>query len=183
VRYSLRGRMVNAWQRRRSEFNHDWLKNRYLPALSKWLNLLDGKIEDPAFESTFLKVIFGQWEEQSPRALKLVQDFEKEMSPRTLLEFPPLSILASSTKAWLGPLVHELWLARYPVRNWIDSAVAVVRSLDMAYERVLECLSERQTDVSVVQVGLCRPVFAEFRLDCHRLARAVEAFPSKVTVT
>ena len=73
------------WQKRRSEFNHDWLKNRFIPALAKWLNLLDDRIEDLSFEHTFVETVLPQWEDHREEALALPRDFEQEMSPRTLL--------------------------------------------------------------------------------------------------
>ncbi len=44
------------------DFNHNWLKNRYLPALYRFLNLLRDEIEDPEFGTLFLTTHFRAWE-------------------------------------------------------------------------------------------------------------------------
>src|SRR5207248_1082717 len=94
------------WQRRRSAFNHDWLKNQYLTALASWINLLDsrGGYRDAAFESVFVPEILPQWELSREEALSLARTFDWEMSARQLFQYPPLLRSDSDTKQWLGDL-------------------------------------------------------------------------------
>jgi hypothetical protein len=94
-----------SWQRRRSELNHDWLKNRYLPALAKWINILDDYVEDYGFEKDFLELTLPQWEEHRLLVIALIESFEIEMSPGIQLSHPPLSHLPESTKMWLHSLI------------------------------------------------------------------------------
>src|ERR1051326_4473635 len=90
----------SSWQKRRSSFNHDWLKNQFMPALAKWLNLLDNKIEDPDFERAFIASVLPKWEQHREEALRLPRDFEQEMSPRRLFECHPLAHHNVHTKQW-----------------------------------------------------------------------------------
>lgn len=169
-----------SWQKRRSAFSHDWLKNRYLQALGKWMNLLDDQIEDPSFEASFPVLLLPEWEQEGRKAIELARAFETEMSPRCLLEISPLSNSSPSTRRWLGDMAHELWMSRYPVREWIDSAVSCANLADGAYLKLSECL---KVATSMKDIRSFRPLFAEFRSHCHALAKAIERFPSRIKVT
>ena len=117
----MRCELAAAWQKRRSEFNHDWLKNRYIPALAKWLNLLDDLIEDAPAEAGFVASVLPQWEGRSQEGLALAHDFVTAMSPAGLLDC--IECLRRRTdKEWLRQLIHQLWLARYPIHEWIADA-------------------------------------------------------------
>lgn len=174
--------MASTWQRRRSEFNHDWLKNRYLPALGKWLNLLDERIEDPIFEATFIDEVLPQWKERGTAAKELVRDFESYMSPRNLLNCPPLKRYSRIQERWLGQVVHELWLTRYPVRQWIDAALAAIEQADAAYAKVQQYLTDGDSGRNIEDLRRHRNLFADLRERCQVAARALEVFSSKIDV-
>jgi hypothetical protein len=163
------------WQKRRSDFNHDWLKNRFIPALAKWLNLLDDQLEDPDFEHSFVACVLPQWEQHRDEALALPRDFESQMSPRTLL--------GPRSEGWLGTLVHLLWLSRYPVRRWAEQALAAAREVEVEFRRLRERLTSCADTRAVVALRPMRPMFASFRERCQQLARAIEAFLSEVKAT
>lgn len=169
------------WQRRRSQFNHDWLKNRFLPALTKWANILAGEVEDQAFERTFSEQILPEWESQREEAMAICEAFENEMSPRRLVDRPPLSRCDESTKQWLGALVHQLWLARYPVSGWIAQATARVQATAAAYDRLQEGV-RRRGRTTLSQSQEVRERFEDFRRRCQELAATMQALPSEIKV-
>jgi hypothetical protein len=173
--------MISTWQKRRSEFNHDWLKNRYLPALAKWINILDNRVEDQEFQKEFPRTILNQWLEYGPEAYLLAKRFECEMSPRVLLERYPLSRLPGSTRDWLGPLVHELWLSRYPVRQWVADTVAAVCAANAAYETLRDSIASKENS-TVEELRSLRGTFTRFQGLCQGLARTIEEFPSKLLI-
>lgn len=175
--------MTPCWQKRRNAFNHDWLKNRFMPALSKWLNLLDDKIEDEEFENKFISSVFCQWQPQREEILTLAQDFELEMSPRRLFVDGPLSGCDKYTRQWLEFLTHNLWLDRYPVRRWITDATECTRKIDALYDQLREELRVCHDIRAAGNLRSLRKQFAEFRDRCQDLARAIEQFPSEVKVT
>lgn len=164
------------WQQRRSRFNHDWLKNQFMPALAKAINLLDGQIEDPEFERVFALSFLPQWPAHRPELLALLADFEREMSPRRLLEHGRFDCRCSPRHHWLPDLVHALWLRRSPVSRWLADANQRVADIDRCYAQLRDCL-----DGGALQPG--RQPLAAFRDACQALARAVEAFPAEVKVT
>jgi hypothetical protein len=174
--------VTSQWQRRRSAFNHDWLKNRYMPALAKYLNLLDGRLEDPAFERSFVSNILPEWVEHCDEAFALARDFEGEISPRRLFDSLPLSRCDEATKEWMGKLIHGLWLKRNPVKQWIIQAVEATERAESAYQTLRACL-ENCADARLADATRShRLVFAAFRARCQDLANAISIFPSEVKV-
>jgi hypothetical protein len=172
---------VPHWQRRRSRFNHDWLKNRFLPALTKWANILAGEVEDPAFDKSFPERILPEWESQREEALAICETFEDEMSSRRILDRPPLSRCDESTRRWLGTMVHQLWLARYPVNEWVARGTAGVQAATAAYARVQEG-TLRLGGTALSQSREHRERFADFQRRCQELAATMHAFPSEIKV-
>ncbi|HEX8163570.1 MAG TPA: hypothetical protein VF538_16995 [Pyrinomonadaceae bacterium] len=170
------------WQKRRSEFNHDWLKNQYLPALAKFLNLLDDLIEDREFESSFVPVTLSQWGSHREEALALASDYEQLMSPQRLFSCPPLSRRRAHDKQWLGRLVHDLWLARYPVRRWVSEALAAAESADVAYRQLQGALQSCADTQSAEALRPFRKQFLEFYERCQELGGAISKLPDEVKV-
>ncbi len=175
--------MILSWQKRRGEFNHDWMKNRYLPALGKLQNLLDDFIEDDDFLEFFFEDIFPEWEFYSAEGRVLIERFEIEMSPRSLIDYEPFTILNNETRAWLSELVHHLWLMRYPVRRWIEDAFRCISDVDDAYEKIIKLLKECPDIHTIAALKPTRTMFEEYRNVCMRLAKAFEKFPSRILVT
>lgn len=173
---------MHCWQDRRNRFNHDWLKNSFIPALKKFLNLLDDKIEDQQFEQSFIESVLPKWESHRFEAFSLAEDFEHAMSPRVLFELPPLSQCDEETRKWLGERIHISWLAKHAVHALVEEAVSRARSADAAYNSLHNGLGSCANTVSVQALHPLRPFFAEFLQACHDLARAIERFPSDVKV-
>jgi hypothetical protein len=174
--------MSPSWQVRRSKFNHDWLKNRYLPAVAKWINILDGLLEDPEFERLFPTAILPQWEAQSINAVGLIDAFSREMSPGTLMNEPIFRQLPASTRSWLAPLVTELWLNRNPVVQWQENAKEALVQAGERYSILQRTLSTVREPAGLSSPELLKQ-FGEFRDACQQVAKCIEAFPSDVLVT
>lgn len=172
------------WQKRRSEFNHDWLKNQYLPALAKFLNLLDDEIDDENYEEVFVRSILPQWKSRFRQLKPLVDQFEDEMSWRTLFKVPPLCNCDKQTKEWLGDLVHSLWEVKYPVKEWTANAILAATKADSSYRQLRKVL---ETDVrrtnSIESLRSFSWMFEEFRRHCEELSGAIEKFPGEVKLT
>jgi hypothetical protein len=172
--------MTASWQKQRSRFNHDWLKNRYLPAVAKWINILDELVEDPAFEDEFLRSILPQWEQQSRHALDLVDAFTREMSPERLMGQTIFSNFSEESRRWLGPLLHELWLSRYPVAEWqFNARDAILKSISQYSEIKMTPKPQQYTRLEKEET---RNQFVAFQNCCHAVARSIEVFPSKLLI-
>jgi hypothetical protein len=165
----------SGWLSRRREFNHDLLKGKYIPDLDRWVNVLRGFVENEAFQEEFLASVFPRWEEIRAVALALGREFEDQMSPRCLLQLAPLSRLPRPVHAWLGELVHELWLRRYPIRGWTAGVISAVAAADATYNE-LRCLAGCCD--SLDRTAELWPLFDAFRENCRAVADAVAQFPS-----
>jgi hypothetical protein len=154
-----------------------------LPALEKWLNIIDGEVEDEAFKAKFLESRLWEWERHRKEALYLICKFEEQMSPRCLLSLPLLRFLDDDTKAWLGLLVHGLWLHRYRVSALMDSAMARVRDVDGSFEilkKSIRVLSEPPSPENMRPLG---SQFLAFFKACSELAREISRFPNEIRFT
>lgn len=174
------GRSNPDWQRRRGELNHDWLKGRYIPDLDRWLNLINGLVENQVFEEEFLNLVLPKWEEVGGIISVLARDFEHQMSPRCFLDQRPLSRCPAGVRPWLGDLAHELWLKRYPVRRWTTDVIAAVAAADASYAHLRD--HEPKPNSASTAASL-QPLFERFRADCGAVANSVAQFPNDVRVT
>ena len=168
------------WQKRRNEFNHDWLKNKYIPILGTWMNLLDAKLEDDDLEKSFLDYILPEWKSKKKEPLALSRDFEIEMSPRILFNDQPLSNCDEDTKQWLGDLIHDLWLARYSVKRLVDDASKHAKNTNVVYNKLLEALMGCKDIHKIEESRKYRGLFSELLSACRELSDAIEKFPSEV---
>ena len=171
-----------SWQFRRNEFNHDWLKNQYLPILAKFQNLLKNELEDKRLEKTFVELVIPQWEERKKQAIALVNDFESHMSPKALLEEDPLLNLPSEFRSWLRDLIHMLWMSRYPVHYWKSNTLKCIHNLDENKLKLEKTLKNCSNLKSASTLRPFYPLFENFYVSCHNLGQAIEQFPNKVMV-
>ena len=77
----MKGFEQSDWQRRRSDFNHQWLKNRLLSALDAADHVIRGRIRGAAYLQELLDVDLPEWQERRGDLDALLEDFESEMSP------------------------------------------------------------------------------------------------------
>ena len=169
------------WQKRRSDFNHDWLKNQYIPKLGTWMNILDEEIEDDDFQKMFITSVLPEWERLKDEALSLTMDFEDDMSPKVLFNEAPLSCCDDHTKKWLGDMVHMMWLERYSVNDLVSEAKELIIATTVAYENLLKAVSACD-DQNLESLRLFRQPFAELLSSCRSLSKCFEKFPSEVNV-
>ena len=114
---------ASSWPARRAEFNHDWLKNGFIPLVGRALNVGQGAIEMQDGGSGLLGQVIREWKARGHEARNLALEFRLSMSPASLFLMPPLANLDIQTERWLPPLVNHLWFLRYPVEQWIGAAL------------------------------------------------------------
>jgi len=167
----------SSWQQRRSEFNHQWLKNRLLSALDSAANFLDGRLEGEAFIENVVVPEVEAWPGRMVELMSLLDSFDIEMSPRVLFEEPPLGDWEADLKAVMSDLVGHEWRRRYPVSEWMGDARSAGGWVNNQYIRLAALIaSGRYQD----------PEFAaclnDFRTACRSLARSLERFPDRILV-
>jgi hypothetical protein len=177
----LRKPVVSAWERRRSEFNHDWL-NRYLLRFRAFIDRLADEPVDAARVEEFIRNDVPAWLAKREQALALALGFTEEMSPRTLLEGPGRPPLDGGARVWLPEVVHRLWLNRNPVVAWVEEAVAAVRQADEAHEELVGFLGRARIP-GARELRSLEPGFARLLAALDRVSSAFSKFPHEVRVT
>lgn len=173
---------INQWQSPRSDFNHDWLKNQFLNALDTFVKrLVSGRISGQELEE-FRDEDFACWERRRADAEKLANTFAEAMSPKNLFQEPPLCRAYGETKAWLAPLVHELWMTRCSVDHRVGELRRLVAAVDAAYGRCRQAFEEvenvNRPKNLVGRVG----DFEDLLQCCRALSKCLSKFPRKIEV-
>jgi hypothetical protein len=169
------------WQSRRNRFNHDWLKNRFLLALGKLINVLDDRIEDDEFLASFVGGGIKVWEAEYPEVLALIECFSAKMSPKVLFDRPPMSLWPKE-KTWLPTVVDVMWRNRVRADELVQSARESATSANEAYLRLRSEWGAESDRMSVERLRQSRVRVVAFRDDCQELARAIEKFPNRILV-
>lgn len=172
--------MIVDWQRRRSEFNHDWLKNRYLNNLDGFIANLEMKKPDEARLVIFLQEYWTQWETHREEAGQLIASVETEMSPAVLFETGLLKDVDPEIREWVKPLTHHLWLNRHDIRNKISNCEEWLLKVNAQYDKMNSMLNEIGRNME--QLKNLLPEFKAFRDICQAFSESISQLPSEVTV-
>lgn len=173
--------VFEAWCRKRSEFSHDWLNNRFLNRLQAFLLRLEDGAGDTESLERFVRVDFAEWSPMGAEARRLLDEFEHAMSPRAMLSTEPLCNLDPKTKEWLASVVDRLWRTRYPVTRWIETAIERLESAS----RQSRLLSAELSRVDPREAGALNRLlgpFQEFERRCRALKAAISELPDRVLV-
>lgn len=171
--------MQNEWQIRRSAFNHDWLKNEFLNALKAFITLLDYRAPDSGEIQTFLHEALPAWPQKAAEAKWLIDSFEAEMSPKRFFDVPPLCNCDEETKSWLPEIVHDLWLARYPVGELIHTGHDALAGVSEKYQALRpDALRAEKTPFDRLR-GM-KPAFLALRDACDALSVVLSQMDIKV---
>jgi hypothetical protein len=167
--------LTSQWQRRRNRFNHDWLKNRLMPSLVRYLNILRGLVQDDEFLEAFPIFLDEEWTSHRCEAFSLLEQFEVSESPRNLFLRPPLARCDDLTREWLANLSHEIWISRNAVRPIVADATDRANEADTAYARLRAALNSAPRD------GHAKLVL-EFHGCCQDLADSLSSFPRQIQI-
>lgn len=174
--------MINNWQRRRSEFNHDWFKPKYLNALRAFLARIQAKEQvSMKWLKEFIEIDFPSWGKHSEDAWWLVRQFETEMSPQILFKNFPLINCNEDTKEWLSPLVHELWLARFGVKSLIEKVEDLIYTIDECFKE-LSSNMQKHNSMNIEQLRKDLPDWQRFANACFEFSQYLSDFPRKIEV-
>ena len=161
------------WQRARSRFNHDWLRNRFLVTVGSFLSSVSGEgyqVEDSLPRP--LEVML-QWPDRRAMLEELLQGFEKSMSPAAWFDLTPLNRLDSETRQWLAPVAHLLWWKGRRNEELLGAICKARQRADEQHARLLAELdqSSGEPDIAALE-RVAREMYAEFQClseTIHRL--------------
>lgn len=177
----MRPDSLQSWQRLRTELNHDWLLNSYLPNLEKWLNVLDGRVRDADFEERVMMGELASWAERTGEIRDLVESLPDAASPARLWERPPLTKSPAAIRAWLPNLVGALWLNRNGVPDLQAAAQRALEEADQARVTLAVGHPDGESEQDVSSPSR-RDRVADFRDAVFRLTRSLSALPQVTEV-
>jgi hypothetical protein len=172
--------MIVDWQRRRSEFNHDWLKNRYLNNLDGFIANLEMKKPGESRLEVFLAEDWIQWKTHRDEARKLIASVETEMSPTVLFETDLLKYMNPEARDWVKPLTHYLWLNRCDIKNKISNCEKGLFKANSQYDKINRLLDESGRNMERLKNLL--PEFKAFRDICQAFSESISKLPSEILV-
>ncbi|MHC2071112.1 hypothetical protein ACYFX5_26870 [Bremerella sp. T1] len=162
------------WMVNRDQLNHDWLKNQYIVALGRFLNVVDGNESSQKYLDYFLNAILGQWEIQGPQFQKLINSFEQSLTPCRYFPCSGSSI-ESQAGIWLTEFAHQMWKIRWNVSSLVSQALAAWTAVNVAYQQVIDARAAGCTFAR--SAILRREEFQNLSDRCIALSDALGLFP------
>ena len=156
----------NEWERRRSEFNHDWLKNTYLRRLRAFLDRLALAPDSPVIVE-FLANDFPLWRGKTAEVQWLAAHLAECLSPRRYFDVKPLALASAETKAWLPDAIHQVWFGKFHVSDAIANLEARISAVETTYQ---ELSRELQPGTKGAALAGLRPRFEAYEVLCRELS-------------
>jgi len=125
-------RVAAAWQQRRSELMHDWLRNRFLPRLQACLAAPGAQASPLLFER--FQATAHEWPARSAEIRALAEDCGEVMSPRRLAE-NVAAALDRDTAAFIRSTAFDLWALRSGILQALADVGETCDAADAAYAR------------------------------------------------
>jgi len=170
------------WQQRRSEFNHNWLKNTYHGYILRFHKILDGATKDQEDGVRLFLEKFPEWEQRRVELKELINEYGDLLSPKSLLNINPLSNLSEEDKLWMGEVINERWMSKYNVPEQIKIAEECLEKVDLSYD----ILKKRMENVKILQdisdKDGCKKEVETFRDACVELGSAVNRFHNRIRI-
>ena len=156
------------WQRRRAEFSHDWLRNRFLPRLHARLALVRAGVHAHPLTMNSLDNGIREWPDRGAEALQLADTFDTMMSPLRWVENLAPS-LGPDVASFVRCTTEEAWRTRHQVD-------AIVREIRARHSEADRCYEEwvRRPSSNTALRDLAR--------HCERLAQALSRLPSRIVL-
>ena len=170
-----------AWQKQRSDFNHDWLQNNFIVMLSDWSKNIQKCKWRLCTHKSFEQEVAAEWEASDAQLIALLDTYEKCMSPRVVFEDGAyIRNMAPRWRLFIGDVIHSLWMARHDVSAQIERVRYSYAAANQVYEALKgtypSALAAQDTD------NLTR-LFNEFKDCCLELRKELSPLQSSIRVT
>ncbi len=119
----------NEWNRARSSFNHDWLKNRLMVTLARARNVLHGRVDDDSIW-TDLNSLLEEWTEKKADATRIVALYEELADPRKNIEAKVSSSFPPDVVDWLSDVAVQRWIEQESPAERKEQATQALHDVD-----------------------------------------------------
>ena len=140
--------ITKAWSRARSDFNHAWLKNRFIVSLSKAQKVLEGAVQDDAIWDD-VSGLLAEWPARKAEALRVLEDYPEAVSPRKNVESDVGVNIDTETTNWLAELAHQRWSVAEQPEECLSKAREAMAALDAQIEVVNQLLPDARRKESL----------------------------------
>ncbi len=172
---------MSRWQIDRGQLNHNWLQNGVIVALNHGVRLATGGVRSSVVRQALEEDIL-RWGERRNEVPGFLDRFENEMSPKELFDRIPLCRCSVTTKSWLVPLIHELWLRREKVPEKIVTAKVAYETAERNYKIVHAALQMIPEAPTLDDLWPFERLLREFTTACEDLSLAISALPHEIRV-
>jgi len=168
-----------SWQRRRSDFNHNWLKNTYLGYIRRLHKILDENKKAQNGLRLFLEK-FPEWELRQVELITLINEYGDLLSPKTLLNVTPLNNLEEDYKLLIGEKVDEIWKLKNNIPEQIKAAKDCLEKVESNYD-ILKKRMENVTEIQdISDRDGCKKEVKAFIDACEELNSTVNKFHNRI---
>jgi hypothetical protein len=139
---------------------------------------LRSEVPDEGAIRRFLAEDLKEWPDKAMSLRRLLDSFETQMSPASLVNEPPLCRLDADVRRWLADVAHLAWLSRLPIKAWVRAATTELDEAEMLYARLPagEDANDAQGHPRLIAE------FELFETTCRQLSEALSRFPGKMVV-
>jgi hypothetical protein len=157
------------------------LKNRFLDRLDTFIDddLTETNPELP-WLTVFIDDDLSRWTWHSSETQVLLNTYPELLTPRTLLEKPPLDAFNAKNKRWIGDIADALWRARHNVEQDLNDAQDALDEVNSIYHTLASDLEKIE---SVADLKRLRPTFQSLRGAGYDLVSALGNFCREVRAT
>jgi hypothetical protein len=134
--------MSTDWQRKRSDFNHGWLKNRLLVALLKFMRVASGQVEDRDAEDALARLI-AEWRGMRGTVCSLLDFIEQRTTKPMQPCLQDVRIFGDDAAEYLLEVERQTWLCRSGATHTTIKARSEVETLDRTMDALSQALSAR----------------------------------------
>jgi hypothetical protein len=168
------------WFQRRSDLNHNRLKNQFLMALANVLSVLDHEVDGNGFEERFCTKILPKWTQLNDEIRDLVHCVEEETAPSRWMAGWKRVRENKVDYEWLGELVDELWKTRHGIDALKKESVKSLDHAQVVYEQLTGLLHEgRFFPNSPEQTEKFKQAVIEFHDTCEEVSCCLSRFPTE----
>jgi hypothetical protein len=157
------------------------MKNRYLPRLATYVNLLEGKVRDPEFVRDFDRLVLEEWRQHRDDVSVLLETFEREMAPSFLFGTAPLSASGAAYR-WVAAVADALWRTRLGTPTLLPEARRASKYAAVQFSRLAAACDAGRLPEAGASVARALDELRKFRDGCEVLGVAISALPQSIRV-
>ena len=137
--------MVKDWNQSRSSFNHAWLKNRFIVALDRFAQVLNGSVIDQSAAVDLLDRL-SEWPDRHCQARQLLSQYEEAGSPSRRMVEQYLPHASDEITEYLVTVL-DLRSGNAPDRTKpVEAARSLLRDLDSSVNKLKESMERQRPD-------------------------------------